>query len=188
MGVIPLGLGWDGIFLWEWDGRGLKIHSRVTLYPVEPGLNQLLPSTENIVSDLISIWFMSVRGEAGSYYSVGWVSGRREEGGLVESRIGSRLTGDDGLVGVLRVHEVGSFGVRWAVWRRVGWDAAGRAVASSGAHVRRVEGVGAVRVERRVQGAVAVGVVCVMGCLDAVCVVQRAGSEDADRVVCRNAG
>ncbi len=74
------------------------------------------------------------------------------EGGRVESRIGSRLTGDDGLVGVLRVHEVGCFGVRWAVWRRVGWDAAGRAVASSGAGVRRVEGVGAVRVERRVQG------------------------------------
>ncbi len=34
-GIFPqffLGLGWDAIFfLWEWDGRGLKIHSRVTL-------------------------------------------------------------------------------------------------------------------------------------------------------------
>ncbi len=28
-----VGLGRDGIFfLWEWDGRGLKIHSHVTLY------------------------------------------------------------------------------------------------------------------------------------------------------------
>ncbi len=40
MGVILLGfspnfsvgLGRDEIFLWAWDGRGLKIHSRVTLY------------------------------------------------------------------------------------------------------------------------------------------------------------
>ncbi len=45
MGVILLGLGWDRIspqffrgigmgqdfFLWEWDGRGLNMHSRVTL-------------------------------------------------------------------------------------------------------------------------------------------------------------
>ena len=33
IGVILLGLGRDRIFffLWEWDGRGLKIHSRVTL-------------------------------------------------------------------------------------------------------------------------------------------------------------
>ncbi len=36
MGFSPsffVGLGRDEIFfLWEWDGRGLKIHSRVTLY------------------------------------------------------------------------------------------------------------------------------------------------------------
>ncbi len=46
MGVILPGVERDGIFpqffrgigtgrdffLWEWDGRGLKIHSRVTLY------------------------------------------------------------------------------------------------------------------------------------------------------------
>lgn len=126
---------------------------------------------------------MSVRGEAGSYYSVGRVSGRREEGGLVESRIGSRLTGDDGLVGVMwqrwGVHEADCFRIRRTVWRRVVWDAAGRAGASSGTRVR---------VERWVQGAVAVGVVCVMGCLDAVRVIRRAGGEDADRVVCRKAG
>ncbi len=39
-------------------------HSCVTLYPVEPGPSQLLPSSEHIETGLISIWCMSVRGEA----------------------------------------------------------------------------------------------------------------------------